>query len=279
MLAGKEPKLLQEALEYVIKRRRVDSGEGRGSHHSEALSPNVHQETGFLPISEDVYSSFPPTFRSLSNSVKTSSYRIGSIPATQELHHSAAARKEQRRLKTALAELYASFQRSCSFAELMISKVDSNRSRGSIHHADVSVGQRTQGMDTSGGMKEPESYPWRQQDSKSRGETHGIDWKSSFQCFDHRRLVTFGVCHNLMRRVHDFPYAVKTAGKLQINETRQMRGAMGNDGEGLALRIASAMDGTRRDDELVCEFEKPLEELAQLVRKTLNQEVLSLYTT
>jgi len=48
---------------------------------------------------------------------------------------------------------------------------------------------------------------------------------------------------------------------------------------GLSKKIASAMDGSRCDDELSCMFQKSINELRDLVKKYGNNEVISLYST
>ena len=47
----------------------------------------------------------------------------------------------------------------------------------------------------------------------------------------------------------------------------------------LARKVASLMDGTRCDDELVCQFEKPFKDLVELVEKYGKQKVVSVYAT
>lgn len=76
------------------------------------------------------------------------------------------------------------------------------------------------------------------------------EWKKAFAWIDHRRLITFGVVHKLIQRVHCFPFIVGHT--------------VGLTGE--ALEIAEMMDGTHCDDELVCTFDRPLEELLEMVQ-------------
>jgi hypothetical protein len=132
-------------------------------------------------------------------------------------------------------------------------------------------------------------------DLKSKVPQRGIDWNEAFEVLDHRRCMTFGVVHGLLRRVHNFPSAFE-AKQASINSeatqtnkptllTLRERGVsfqstFSNNGQKgsftLASRIATMMDGSKCDDELVCEFERPLDELFELVEAT-GKRVVSIY--
>ena len=93
-----------------------------------------------------------------------------------------AAFKEIEPMKNALAQLYASCDRSRSFGEILVEK--------------VSMGTVTSTKKTS---------------TSVQSET--IEWKTIFEYFDHRRLVTFGVVRGLIKRVHRYPLAYEIGGK------------------------------------------------------------------
>ena len=107
--------------------------------------------------------------------------------------------------------------------------------------------------------------------------------------------MTFGVVHGLLWCVHNFPLAIEEKHVRINSETSQMneptllsmrecgvssRSIVSNNGEKgsftLASHIATMMDGSKCDDKLVCEFERPLDELFELVEAT-GKRVLSIY--
>jgi hypothetical protein len=116
-----------------------------------------------------------------------------------------------------------------------------------------------------------------------------IDWKRVFQTIDHRRFTTFGIVHGLLRRVHRFPML------LDINFTNAERPAFvqahdvdgGDDGresharstsrhrlgsedeEEIRSRLAWMLDGRHCDDELVCIFDKPINDLLDMMNNRL----------
>jgi hypothetical protein len=273
MLAGKEPKLLQEAIDYISHRRRLDSSDGaKGSQ--DALTTIIQQEGSFQPIAEDLYSSFPPQAQSLSGSFKGASYRIGSIPtpASHDVHQSASARREQRRMKAALVELYCSCQRSMPFIDLLLSKLRSSN-KPKVH------GRETPSQDDDP-LRRPRSHSFGQFDARNKSDVYGTDWNAAFKNFDHRRFATFGIVHGLLRRVHVYPFVVEiNHGHDYQNGLTNGHGRVDDEMHELASRIAVRMDGTRSDDELVCEFEKPFHELVSVVESSLSYEVLSLFST
>ena len=124
------------------------------------------------------------------------------------------------------------------------------------------------------------------------------DWNDFFTRFDHRRFCSFGQVYGLLRRVHDYPYFPGTFPDLETSLQNSPTNANLVDGssstlkqttlkeefvEGkhysLAKNIASKMDGTRCDDELVCLFEKPYNQLVDLVEKVGKKKILSIYAT
>lgn len=114
-----------------------------------------------------------------------------------------------------------------------------------------------------------------------------IDWKKMFQMIDHRRFASFGVVHGLLRRIHDFPLLIDGRvtdsdedlhelcdslidEELVITRDRNGRGTSRHrpyeDERRLSMRIAAMMDGRHCDDELVCAFEKPFQELLDMMK-------------
>jgi hypothetical protein len=132
-------------------------------------------------------------------------------------------RSDWKKTKLAIAELYYSFDRNQTLAEVFIEKVKI---------VPTTAGKRRQ------------------------------DWKSVLQEVDHRRFVTFGVIHGMLRRVHNYPFAV-------VRNTKRS--------SGLAFQVAEQMNGRMCDDALVCHFERPIDELIRLVRTV--GSVADLYAT
>jgi len=156
------------------------------------------------------------------------------------------SRKKEKRLKSALAQLYSSCCREKSFGDILIEKVTEppekvkrTRSRGSSigaldssEHGSDSRHRQAGEMHSppsrstfSDASVESESHLAQeasisstpQEDHKSgspgrrkRSDSEVLDvgaWIEAFEHFDHRRFVTFGVIHGLIRRVHSWPLA------------------------------------------------------------------------
>ena len=144
-----------------------------------------------------------------------------------------------------------------------------------------------------------------------------FDWEDVFHRFDHRRFASFGVVHGLLVRVHNYPYfpGVFPKEETQFCDSSSIKTPIANNNKheddfvpldpkchrrnslgmrenedggesdvseessyALARKIASLMDGTRCDDELVCQFEKPFQQLVDLVEKFGKQKVVSIYS-
>jgi len=110
-----------------------------------------------------------------------------------------------------------------------------------------------------------------------------VNWKRAFQLIDHRRLITFGLVHGLIQRVHNFPLLVDDLCEAQLHQHEDLiqlpsldrpRSHELEEKRKVALRIASMMDGKHCDDELVCAFDLPLEEIYSLFE---GKRILSIY--
>ena len=122
-----------------------------------------------------------------------------------------------------------------------------------------------------------------------------VSWKKVFRLIDHRRLVTFGLIHGYIRRVHNFPLLVKSKNNAMDDDAstptynnnillptsssshnRIGRGSSHNSSsyniknEQKLRRIQSKrlaetlMDGMHCEDEIVCTVELPLDEILAL---------------
>ena len=94
--------------------------------------------------------------------------------------------KEIEPMKNALAQIYASCNRSQSFGETLMKKV----SMGNVAASSKKAGT---------------SAPLALNDNN-------LEWKTVFDYFDHRRLITFGVIRGLIKRIHRYPLAYEVLG-------------------------------------------------------------------
>ena len=119
------------------------------------------------------------------------------------------------------------------------------------------------------------------------------NWNEIFKEFDHRRFITFGVINGLLTRVHSYPFFPgpfperrgfslhdpSSSHAVPPESTRQhIKRELGEDKNfQLSKSIGSMMDGTRFDDELVCTFEKPFNQLVELVEKYSGKKVSHIF--
>jgi hypothetical protein len=316
MLAGKEPKLLQETLDFVLKRPTSTSSQGlAGSSQMFAgggLGTNADSGSDSTrstnPFQNTPSSSYPPPAMSLLGGSQKA-FRFGMMTAqsleedhvrTHKKHH-----KEQRNMKAAISELYCACHRNISFGDLWITltsetpstlpmpvpnlRPSSQRTSAPYHHRQSS---RRKGNDT----EFYDSHPFREQmDSLALSPLeanqleamrrpiagNSTDWEDVFTRFDHRRFATFGLIHGLIARVHSYPYFPGPFPLFDDQRSQFRHGAKSQQMEDkeLSRRVASSMDGTRCDDELVCQFEKPFTTLVDLVEKYGGQKIVSVYAT
>ena len=128
----------------------------------------------------------------------------------------------------------------------------------------------------------------------TRGST--IHWKKVFRLMDHRRLITFGVIHGYIRRVHNYPllanrnismdddpstpkYSNIPLPKSALSHDRISRGSSHSTyshhiKNEQAMRrtqskqkAAALMDGMHCDDEIVCSVELPFDEILTMFPK------------
>jgi len=268
--------------------------------------------------------------------------------------------REQKSRMTSLAILFSSCQRGVTVGEVFTNRVKNNDGPNMQENSNGT----TNGLGSKTSKKKKRKSKVRSSSMGSSNSSAGdIDWKEVFNYFDHRRFVTFGVIHGLIRRVHEFPIAVKsktrkgasttvnpssldkaeqsnieshkrntlrrhkslglekfegtpdppTPFQIPYAPTKILHGLSTDSSNGsvvhvqnkedsaqrhstqsitsvvtpisshamhgLSKKIASAMDGSRCDDELSCMFQKSINELRDLVKKYGNNEVISLYST
>jgi hypothetical protein len=287
MLAGKEPKLLQETVDFVMKRHRSDSG----MHASPLVSPS---------------SSYPPpTMSLLGGSFKSTMHSLDRDPMITP------RREDQRQYKSAIAELYCACNRNMSFGDLWITlttdlPASTTLATPSLH--------RSQGANTSAtsqhrrsvarkgevgeGEVEPDAFR-EQMDSlalspmetnhfetlRKTSSQNSVDWNDVFEWFDHRRFTSFGLVHGLLVRVHNYPYFpgsfpeanTRTFDSNAARAEAKQKLKSEEKSHELAHKVASLMDGVRCDDQLACMFERPFSELVDLVEQFSGKKIISVY--
>ena len=159
---------------------------------------------------------------------RPSSYRC---PSTSTCSVDNNKREENRpMLKMALAEIFCACNRTITFGELLISKLretsqrrprskfsQSNDSNISVHTKDPKSqewdlekkgGERKQRSDSREFQSNsPSNQNERKQLREQQPQHYDIDWNEVFEYFDHRRLISFGIIHGLIKRVHEYPWA------------------------------------------------------------------------
>jgi len=235
LLAGKEQRLLASAVEHAVA--KADP-----SQNSPEVSPSLHPAP-FSPGTEGSLGSSSRTTdreRMAQSNPRTSA--LPHTPANEVLWSVSLSRREDfPLLKAAVADFYSLCERRRTFGETWISLVDGTLS------------------------------------------SRSLDWKRMFQILDHRRLASFGVVHGLIRRVHRFPRMVRLqnatisstdgvgnggTSRSQSSRPHGRATAMGNKRKPPTCSkesIGAKMDGRHCDDELVCEFQKSLAELLEIV--------------
>ena len=241
-------------------------------------------------------------------------------------------------MKKAISQIYSMCNRNQSFGEMLLAKVEGET--GSVDGANE--------KNVSSNLADsPDAKKLDQQQATGRdtcGLAAKIDWEMAFDFFDHRRLITFGLVHGLIRRVHQYPLAHEVV----IAQEYSSEDAHGDEAEDfnnmelspkdsapmtetvttstnsasnwsqahpvlslpqrsflppprnamdkkrstkltreerhlqsrqlLLKRIATAMDGTRCDDELMCMFEISIEKLVEMLQSTGRWNIISVFS-
>jgi hypothetical protein len=288
MLAGRESNLLQEAVDFVMKKPGSNAMAGvvqgnTGDSGSEI--PQTGSPRQFTPSA-----SYPPrSLNLLGGSQRSSHFRYAMMLANslENVSSVSTRREEHRNLKLAVSELYCACHRNVSFGDLwvaLIRETPVHTANSQRPNRKTSIGEEVSDRDTIDSLAFS-PIEANQLDSlrKSNAEGH-VDWENFFERFDHRRFFSFGLVHDLVVRVHEYPYF---PGIFPERRTKQKQANMDSKKSLrtdyleersylLAKHVASLMDGTRCDDEFVCIFEKPYNKLVQLVEKFSGKKVVSL---
>jgi hypothetical protein len=290
MLAGKESTLLHEAVDFVLKKPASSSmnGSGRGvygdSNSEQTQGGSPYHHSSFTPSS-----SYPPrTLNLLGGSQRSSNFRYAMMLTNSLENDSSLSRREDpKRTKLAVAELYTLCNRNICFGDLWLALISEQTSQQKAEsNRKTSIGEESTDRDTSIDFLafSPIETNHLEVFRKSISDSN-VEWDDFFQRFDHRRFFSFGLVHNLVRRVHEYPYypGIFPARKVKYKQTStdsKQQNSKSYTIEGklylLARDIASLMDGTRCDDEFVCIFEKPYKQLVEMVEKFSGKKVVSL---
>jgi hypothetical protein len=319
MLAGKEPKLLQQTMDFVLKKPTSSSqgglaggisqmyrgsGGGGGGTTTDSGSDSPRSPSPFQNTPSASYP--PPTMSLLGGSQKISSFKLASMTSqslekdpvgTPRMRH-----EDQRNMKAAISELYSACHRNISFGDLWITLTSETPSPLAVPNLRP-ASQRTsapnhnrQSSRRKAADNAFDSDPFREQiDSMALSPLEAnqleamrrpiagnlIDWEDVFKRFDHRRFASFGLIHCLLARVHCYPYFPGLFPLFGDNRSQFKHGVKSQQMEDkeLAHQVASFMDGTRCDDELVCQFEKPFTVLVDLVEKYGGRKIVTVYAT
>eukprot|EP00536_Pseudo-nitzschia_multiseries_P007196 jgi/Psemu1/256036/estExt_Genewise1Plus.C_1660052 len=257
MLAGKEDKLLQEVVEFAMKR------------HQASGSPYYYSNSSVRSHGTNPSSSFPPRSLNLfgagGSSQRSTHFRHAMMVAsslereqTFLLEGGHRHNSHRKHLKAALAELYCACNRNLSFGDLWF---NSNNGKTTVSSSSVSS---------------------------------PTNWNEIFKGFDHRRFVTFGVVNGLLTRVHSYPFfhgpfpekrkrfSIYDPGLSQVIPPESARNFMKKEATEeknfeFAKSVSEVMDGTMFDDELVCMFERPFNVLVELVEKYSGKKVAQIF--
>jgi len=186
-------------------------------HSANPLTSLVNETIRVRSLDHEMYSQ-PRSFPSRTNNHGVSEMSPRNRRDGVELNLS--VHKELASMKLALARIFSSCTRKQTFGEVLVTKIsesetnasvddspDSNDESSSDGHEKNMLSPLREGTESSVGSPSASPTFEHPKHPKPSGTHHHIDWKKAFHCFDHRRLVTFGVLHGLIKRVHRFPLA------------------------------------------------------------------------
>lgn len=191
-------------------------------------------------------------------------------------------KRENRTMKRALAQMYCFCKRKSSFGELISSLTKSSLSAQdeSTIRRETTSDDRSDEIAHTGLDSIYQSSRFAnkfrasssltsicESSSQIPSDPHDIDWKEVINFFDVRRLITFGIIHGLLHRIHDFPLV------LSEDQDRQYK-----YDQAQIKQIVSSMDGTTCDDELCCTFQKSYREILYIAHEESGRDVMHIYS-
>jgi hypothetical protein len=163
------------------------------------------------------------------NRSNPSSPRVTSGTGSKSSNHMNTFVRDAEMMKKILAELYCACSRDYSFGDLLLSKVRSTAVESNERHE-----TSFRSIDSSTMTPLYETYDVEAEQANSQGtepeqskdigkKDSDIDWTKAFN-MDHRRVITFGVTHSLIRRVHQYPLAYEAPhDKPNLSDEEHMR--------------------------------------------------------
>jgi hypothetical protein len=162
MLAGKHPKLLQDAVNFVAKRPSILLPSGVGASpiltgsagpesmgsdtsHNLSVSPHASSPSEFLSsVNRSSYQAHSMSFLASSNKSSNFKFAMMAQSVDRENNLSSLSKKpeEQKQLKAAIGELYCACQRTTSFGDLWVAMTTSTSSNPSTLGSQRTFGPR-----------------------------------------------------------------------------------------------------------------------------------------
>jgi Nitrogen permease regulator 2. len=156
---------------------------------------------------------FPHEFETINEQMLPSESLQSNTPFSFSLQaHDLRAydQKEPTSMMTALAILYASCQRNMTLSDILTNRIKEDDS-DTIEDVDTEINKQSKTTKTKNRRSKLRSASLASSGTSTCSDAIGtIDWKEVFNHFDHRRFVTFGIVHGLMRRVHEYPIVIKS---------------------------------------------------------------------
>ncbi len=90
--------------------------------------------------------------------------------------------------------------------------------------------------------------------------------QSDMNRVNHRNLITYGVVHNILRRVHCFPVCIKALHNTDELPTIPVGGKGGDYQLPKYCDVQELMDGSKSMDEICAKFMLPLEIIEDVAR-------------
>lgn len=269
-----EPETLHDAVEYVVKHAEIRAAPVANEtksdddtihdYHGSKLPPSRSRGDREASSMADSFgdASLPNDMTMMRRGSLTGSSLPNNDGGTSLLASSVMKHEDYLEIQNAIVEFYAACHRDVPIGEVWIKLI-------------------TKRQPTAIGMP----------------SMSAVHWKKIFRLVDHRRMITFGLIHGYIRRIHNYPLLVNRninsvdddPSTPNYGNTLRQKSISSHDriGRGSshnsyshhlkneqALRrtqskrqAALLMDGRHCDDEIVCTVEMPLDEIMSMYPK------------
>jgi len=225
------PKLSGSPSSHSISRRLNTH---MSSLHSLDLSVPGDESTSKrrTSITESMYGSAPRSFPSRTGHITIKEEELeDTSPGTDDVNkkdhnqvivEDSSHMKEMNMMKRALADLYSSCNRDKSFGDMLLEKMKGKKDAEESPVNKTYMRSRSSSIERAVAQSFVDSTltPLREtsatsitvgesSDTSQADKETKIDWNLVFHSLDHRRLVTFGVMRNIIKRVHQYPLALE----------------------------------------------------------------------